>query len=122
MAQGNVARLMPLSKRDAKLSAHCRTFVARELEYMQNYMAHANHDPGTWSAAEEEARRVELDQLADRVCRSRARSLTGIRARLRTLRHLAPDWFEAGEADCTSTRLLAALLRDLRTVLKVDDV
>jgi len=123
MAVGNILRIVPPHDRDASLVAHCQTFSQREAEFVENDidMARCNHERGTWSSAQVEQRWDELKQLVDTLCRHRARSLSGIAARVQTLLHIAPGLFEPSELDCFDMRLVSALLRDLRTVLKVDD-
>ena len=36
--------------------------------------------------------------------------------------HLSPELFKPSDTDCWDVRMVGALLRDLLTVLKVDDV
>jgi len=121
MAAENIVRIVPPGKRDASLVSHCQMFSQLEAEFIENDLARCNHERGTWSPAQVERRRDELDLLVDRLVRYRAKTLNGVTARVRTLLYLAPELFEPREKDCYDMRLVSALLRDLRTVLKVDD-
>jgi len=121
MAVGNILRIVPPHDRDASLVAHCQTFSQREAEFVENDMVRCNHERGSWSSAQVEQRWDELERLVDTLCRHRARSLSGIAARVQTLLHVAPALFEPSDTDCFDMRLVSALLRDLRTVLNVDD-
>jgi hypothetical protein len=94
---------------DTPLISHCHTFSRLEAEFAADDEARGNRKPGTWSPEQVEA------------CQSRARTMAGIRARVWTLLHFTPELFEQSDASCYDMRLLAALLRDLRTVLKLDD-
>jgi len=121
MAQGNVVRIVPAHKRDATLVSNSRTFNQLEEEFVENDLAHCNHEPGTWSPAQVDQRRDELERLVDKLVLYRAKTLNGLAARVRTLAHLAPELFEPADISYAEMRLVCALLRDLRTVLKVDD-
>jgi hypothetical protein len=117
MAVGNIVRIVPSHKSDASLVAHCQTFSQLEAEFVENDTAQCNQGLGTWSPAQVE-RWDELERLVETLC---ARSLSGIAARVRTLLHVNPRLFEPSDEDFFDMRLVSALLRDLRTVLKVDD-
>ena len=118
IATAEIMTIVPQGKRDAALVARCETFINREWHYTAKDMA----SNGKLSDDEMAERDAELYPMADRLCRSRARTLNGIRARVRTLLAIAPHLFEKLDPDYDpydqQTRLLNALLRDLRTVLK----
>ena len=120
MAQGNVVRIVPAHKRDATLVSHSRTFNQLEEEFVENDLA-CNHETGTWSPAQVDQRRDELERLVDKLVRYRAKTLNGLAARVRTLSHLTPELFEPADISYADMRLVCALLRDLRTVLKAGD-
>ena len=120
MAVGNILRIVPSHKSDASLVAHCQTFSHLEAEFVENDIAQCNQELATWSPAQVE-RWDELERLVEMLCRHHARSLSGIAARVRTLLHVAPRLFEPSDEDFFDMRMVSALLRDLRTVLKVDD-
>jgi len=120
MAVGNVLRIVPSHKSDASLVAHCQTLSHLEAEFVENDIAQCNQELATWSPAQVE-RWDELERLVETLCRHHARSLSGIAARVQMLLHVAPRLFEPSDEDFFDMRLVSALLRDLRTVLRVDD-
>jgi len=121
MPAGDIVRIVPPHNRDASLVAHCQIFSQLASEFIENDMARRNHERGTWSPTQVEQRRDELERLVEKLCRHHARSLSGIVARVRTLLSIAPGLFEPSDTDCFDMRFVGALLRDLRTVLKVDN-
>jgi len=120
LARTDIIEIVPPGKRDAGLISHCHAFRQLEAEFTADDEVRSHRKLG-WSLEQAEARREELDEVVDRLCRSRARTMAGIRARVWTLLHFTPELFEQPDASCYDIRLLTALLRDLRTVLKVDD-
>jgi len=67
------------------------------------------------------ARENECMELLHNLCQRRAASLHGIAARVRTLLRYAPDRFEMNETEGYGELMIAALLRDLASVLKAHD-
>jgi len=87
VAAADIVTIVPQGKRNAALLARCQTFTELEVEFAANEMA-ANNVPlacpeGTWPAAKVAARSAEVDRTFDYLCRSRARTLNGIRVRRR---------------------------------------
>lgn len=116
MATTNIVTLPPLDKRDATLVSQCQAFDRLEAVITDQCTACDG-----WSFAQVDELHDECDVLVDMLCRDRARTLAGIAARVQTLLHLSPELFKPADTDCWDVRMVGALLRDLLTVLKVDD-
>jgi len=65
-----------------------------ELIENETDMARCKHGRGTWSPARVGQRSDQLERVVETLCRHRARSLSGIAARVQTLPHIAPGLFE----------------------------
>jgi len=120
MAVGNVLRIVPSHKSDASVVAHCQTFSQLEAAFVEKDIARCNQELG-YLVARASGTRDELERLVETLCQHHARSLSGIAARVQMLLQVAPRLFEPSDEDFFDMRLVSALLRDLRTVLKVDD-
>jgi len=128
MAASNIATLPSTDKRDGTLVEQCETFdrLEQELEEQDH-----THDQSKYAerancslydaAAQVDELHSECEKVVDTLCQYRARTLVGIAARVRTLQHFSPEVFKPSDIDCWDVRMVGALLRDLRTVLKVDD-
>ena len=116
MIRPNIVTLPSLDRRDATLVAQCQAFDRLEEVITKHCDA-----CGTWSPARVDELHYECDALVAILCRYRARTLVGIAARVQTLLHLSPELFNPSDIDCWDMRMVSALLRDLRTVLKVED-
>jgi len=127
MAASNSVTLPPPDKRDATPVAECAAFDRLEQEF----------DSTTTRTTKASAQIVVIARYTTRLrrwtsftmknevvamlCQYRALTLVGTVARVRTLLHLSPEVFKPPDTDCWDVRMVGALLRDLRTLLKVDD-
>jgi len=115
MAPNGTITLVPFDEgQDATLIAQCAAFDQLDEEIVKYYTALAD-DAGSHE------RQDEYEALLIGLCRHRARTLAGIAARARTLLRCAPERFELHQADADDELLTAALLRDLASVLQVDN-
>jgi len=127
-ASNKIVTLLPPDKRDAALVAQCAAFdrLKREIQeqrHAQDQTKYADRCNCSMydSAAQVDELRDECDELVATLCQYRARTLVGVSARLRTLLYLSPEVFKPSDTERWAVRMVGALLRDLRTVLKVDD-
>lgn len=118
MTTDNVVTLLPSNKRDAALIAQCATFIQIETEIADYERAHASNSRTKQAPAPPHEREDEGMALLHDLCQRRAASLHGIAARVRTLLCYAPDRFRLNETDGYDELMIAALLRDLASVLK----
>jgi len=124
----NIVTLLPPNKRDATLVAQCAAFDQLEHELQEQDHTHDQSKPAdrrNCSIYDSVAQVDELydvcEELVATLCQYHARTLVGIAARVRTLLYLSPEVFKPSDTEAWDVRMVGALLRDLRTVLKVDD-
>ena len=99
----------------------CAAFDQLDEELLEYYIAladDAGRDPGR---IQPHGREDEYEALLSGLCRHRAQTLAGLAARTRTLLRCAPERFELHQALADDELLTAALLRDLASVLQVDN-
>jgi len=121
MASSNVVSLTLPDNRDTRLIAQCVAFLRLEEEINEYERAHANDVGRGLGLAPPHEREDECLELLRELCQRQATSLSGIVARVRTLLRFAPARFELSEADGYEELMIAALLRDLASVLKAPD-
>lgn len=121
MVTDNVVTLLPPNERDSALVAQCAAFIQLETEIAEYERAHADDVGRGQGLVPPHEREDECMELLRDLCQRRAASLQGIAARVRTLMRYAPDRFELSDTDGYDELMIAALLRDLASVLKTHD-
>ena len=128
VVNNNIVTLLPPNKRDATLVAQCAAFDHLEHELQEQGHTHDQSKQADrrncliyGSAAHVDELHDECEELVATLCQHHAHTLVGIAARVRTLLFLSPEAFKPSDTESWDVRMIGALLRDLRTVLKVDD-
>jgi len=100
---------------DAELLAVCAAFDATEHKYRRLFYGPARIVDDDERALAQEPIYAEQERLLEPLCRLRATTLDGFRARARTLALWAPDLLVPDETmePTTDERMVAALLRDM---------
>ncbi|MBO0710893.1 MAG: hypothetical protein J2P47_06390 [Acetobacteraceae bacterium] len=124
MTPTDVVTLVSPDNQDAALVAECAAFDELEAEITAYELADRDDTIRRTGRTPLHERQDECERLLVRVCNERASTLAGIAARLRILLRIAPACFvlpEAASSGCDEL-LTAALLRDLASILRVDEV
>ena len=123
MTVSDVVTLVSADNRDAALIAECAAFDELEAEITAYELADRDDTIRRTGRAPLHERQEECEQLLMMVCSHRARTLAGVAARVRTLLRIAPACFELPEVASSGYEelLTAALLRDLASILRLDE-